>query len=221
MSQLVVLCHGFGAPGTDLVGLADEFVSDEPEIAHSTRFVFPEAPIDLGPLGMPGGRAWWPINMQQLAEMHQTQNFDDLVTVTPHGLEPASDALADCVRAAQEEYNVADEHLFLGGFSQGAMVTTNITLRQQLQPAQLIVMSGTLICRDDWTRLAMEHPGCSVIQTHGQMDMVLPFEASTWLAKLLSDNGFDVNFQSFFGGHGVPPEAIDAIKCALRESLNR
>ena len=64
---IVVLCHGFGAPGSDLAGLAPELLSYDDTIATRYRFYFPEAPIDLAPMGMPGGRAWWPINMARLA----------------------------------------------------------------------------------------------------------------------------------------------------------
>ncbi|MEO1335555.1 MAG: hypothetical protein AAFV29_07910, partial [Myxococcota bacterium] len=39
---MVVLMHGFGAPGTDLVGLAQVM-----KAPTGTRFVFPEAPLRL------------------------------------------------------------------------------------------------------------------------------------------------------------------------------
>ena len=39
----VVLMHGFGAPGDDLVSLAEELVACEPSIAGHVRFVFPAA----------------------------------------------------------------------------------------------------------------------------------------------------------------------------------
>src|SRR5262245_45871791 len=57
---LVVLLHGFGAPGDDLVPLFRQL-----DVPRSVRFAFPEAPIDLGELVGPayaGGRAWWMID---------------------------------------------------------------------------------------------------------------------------------------------------------------
>ena len=68
-SGLVILNHGFGASGDDLVDIGAMLMDESEVIAAKFRFVFPEAPIDLGPMGMRGGRAWWPINMAQLAEM--------------------------------------------------------------------------------------------------------------------------------------------------------
>ena len=54
---LVVLLHGFGAPGDDLVPLSEYL--DAPT---GTRFLFPEAPISI-PMGFGDSRAWWMIDM--------------------------------------------------------------------------------------------------------------------------------------------------------------
>lgn len=205
---LVALCHGFGAPGDDLVDLGTHLLQSHPELRTSCRFVFPEAPLDLGPLGMPGGRAWWPINMARLAEIHQTQDFSQLTNVCPDGMPEASSALAATVREMQRAWGVDDDTTVLGGFSQGAMVSTDITLRHGFRPALLTLFSGTLLCRDDWTRLAGEHPGCPVFQSHGTADMVLPFGAAELLREMLRNTGFDVSFMDFPGPHTIPMEAL-------------
>src|SRR4051812_9883368 len=57
---VVVLLHGYGAPGTDLVSLGRELA-----VPSDVRFVFPEGPLDLG---FGGARAWWPIDMARLQE---------------------------------------------------------------------------------------------------------------------------------------------------------
>ena len=54
---VVVLCHGFGAPGTDLVSIGDEMLSARSQFQGRVRFYFPHAPLSLGG-GMAGGRAW-------------------------------------------------------------------------------------------------------------------------------------------------------------------
>ena len=54
----VVLCHGFGAPGTDLAGLAPELVQRAPELNGTVEWVFPAAPMTLAHLGYGPGRAW-------------------------------------------------------------------------------------------------------------------------------------------------------------------
>ena len=56
----VVLLHGFGVPGTDLISIADQIIAPE-----GTWFVIPEGPIDLGDSrgsGFVGARGWWETN---------------------------------------------------------------------------------------------------------------------------------------------------------------
>jgi len=217
---VVVFCHGFGAPGSDLVGLAEPFLNAADEIAGNVQFVFPEAPIDLAPMGMPGGRAWWPINMEQLATMYQTRDFSQLCEREPDGLQAASKLLTETVQAILDATELLPSQLILGGFSQGAMAGTDVVLRTGLQPAALVLMSGTMLCREEWTQLAAKHPGVPVIQTHGTMDMVLPVEPSEWLRDMLKENGFDVQYASFVGPHTVPPEALQMTAQKIMQLLN-
>src|SRR6185436_178336 len=69
---LVVLLHGYGAPGTDLVGLWREL-----RVPREVRFAFPEAPLALD-LGMPGfeGRAWWNLDLPELERAFATGRHD-------------------------------------------------------------------------------------------------------------------------------------------------
>ena len=57
---LVVLLHGYGAPGDDLVILSDYL-----HVPTGTRFLFPEAPIAI-PLGHGDARGWWIIDMARI-----------------------------------------------------------------------------------------------------------------------------------------------------------
>lgn len=217
---VVVLCHGFGAPGTDLAGLAEPFLNAAGEIADNVQFIFPEAPIDLAPMGMPGGRAWWPINMEQLAMMHQTRDFKELCEREPEGMQSASNLLTEAIQSILTETGLSPSQLLLGGFSQGAMVSTDVVLRTGLKPAALVLMSGTMLCRAEWTRLAGEHSGVPVIQTHGTMDMVLPIEPAEWLRDMLTENGFRVQYASFAGPHTVPQEALQMTAQTIMQLLN-
>ncbi|MEZ6062349.1 MAG: hypothetical protein R3C19_18560 [Planctomycetaceae bacterium] len=220
-SHLVVLCHGFGAPGHDLVDLGPFLLESDPELAGACRFVFPEAPVDLAPLGMPGGRAWWPINMARLAEINQTSDYEKLTNVRPDGLLEASESLADAVKAMQQAFALNDASTVIGGFSQGAMVATDVALRHGIRPALLTLFSGTLLCRDEWTRMAAEHPGCPVFQSHGTLDPLLPFAPAEWLRDMLQAAGFEVEFQSFRGPHTIPIEALKRVAGRLTEAVAR
>jgi len=214
-SHLVVICHGFGANKDDLASFGPELLGAHESISAKCRFYFPNAPMDLASLGMPGGRAWWEINMAQLAMINQTRDFSELTLLTPAGMLEASEQLAKAVREIQQSCGLKDDSLTLGGFSQGAMISTDLVLRHGFVPQQLLVFSGTLLCRDDWTKFAADHSGCPVLQSHGRIDPVLPFEPSESLRDMLTDNGFDVTFLPFDGVHTVPMEALQQLASDL------
>ena len=214
-SLLVVLSHGFGAPGDDLVGLGVSLLDSSPELAELCRFVFPAAPQDLEELGMPGGRAWWPINMARLMQMQQTRDFKLLTQQRPPGMTEATLELQTAVRQMQSEWNLRDDQLVIGGFSQGAMVSTNFVLESGLQPALLVVLSGSLLDEPNWQKLAERHGGCPVLLSHGSRDDILPQTAGEDLARLLQQTRFTVDVLRFPGGHTIPMTVLAALGSRL------
>lgn len=214
---LVVLCHGFGAPGDDLVDFAPWLLDADDRLRDACRFVFPAAPIDMGPFGLPGGRAWWQIDMERLQRINQATEWDEFTHIHPEGLLPASDLLFGAVKAMQQQWHLQDDALVIGGFSQGAMVSTDVVLRHQLTPALLVLFSGALMDRDAWQSFAERHPGCPVLQSHGTVDPVLPFVPAVQLRDLLEASGFAVEFHSFVGQHAIPPGVVTTLGQKLAE----
>ena len=216
---LIILNHGFGASGDDLVDFAPMLIESSERIAAACRFVFPAAPIDLGPMGMPGGRAWWPINMAQLAEINQTRDFAQLTELEPPGMREAGSLLNQAIKAALEDSQLDESRLILGGFSQGAMVSTQVTLTEKLTPALLALFSGTLLNRAEWNRLAIAHPGCAVLQSHGRQDPILPFAPATQLRDLLTESSFEVEFVEFNGQHSIPVNVLERLQVKIEQRL--
>ena len=52
----------------DLVPISDELFELRPALADSVEFFFPAAPLSLDDVGLYGGRAWWPIDMNELVD---------------------------------------------------------------------------------------------------------------------------------------------------------
>ncbi|MEZ6045373.1 MAG: hypothetical protein R3C11_07270 [Planctomycetaceae bacterium] len=207
---IVVLCHGFGAPGTDLVPIALQIFSAAPELKKKVRFVFPEAPLSLEPYGYGDGRAWWMIDMMALQRAMEMGDFRDLRGNEPEGLPEARQMLTETLQNLREESGLDWARLVLGGFSQGAMVTTDITLRLKENPAGLVVYSGTLLNESEWKRLAPQRAGLKVIQSHGQLDPILPYEGAVLLNDMLTEAGLDVDFIPFMGVHTIPDAGLKA-----------
>lgn len=205
-SKLVVMCHGFGAPGTDLVSLAPEMVALAPRLANTT-FAFPAGPLDLSPLGLWGGRAWFPIDMQALQSGNTDQRIAQLASAEPPGMAAARKKL----RAAIESLMGAQpwSEVVLGGFSQGAMMALDLALRLEEAPAAVIAFSPTLVDRANWQRLALQRKGLKVLISHGRQDPVLPIRGTEALVALLNEAGLAVEYVPFNGPHTIPYEALE------------
>jgi phospholipase/carboxylesterase len=198
---LVVLLHGFGAPGDDLAGLWRQVAAPS-----GTRYAFPEAPLTLDPSLFGGGRAWWMIDFAKLERALAGLETRDLTREVPEGLAAARDH----VERMLDELG-ADERLVLGGFSQGAMLACDVALRSERPLAGLVLMSGSLIAEDEWTPLVPRRAGLPVLMSHGRSDPLLPFALAERLRDLLADAGLGVKFLPFGGGHGISDGVIDTL----------
>jgi phospholipase/carboxylesterase len=217
----VVLCHGYGAPGTDLVPVADEVFSLDPRLAGRARFIFPAAPHSLDVLGIFGGRAWWDINMERLLAAAEEGRLEELTLGTPDGLIEARKMLKAALEEAMGRYDLPVGRIVLGGFSQGAILTTDLTLHLEQSPAGLCIFSGMLLSRDNWEALAPRHAGLKVIQSHGRQDPILRYETAAPLAEMLRRAGLSVEFLPFDGPHTIPAKAVVGLKDLIAGSLSQ
>jgi len=209
----IVLCHGYGAPGDDLVPLARVI-----DAGREMRWFFPEAPLalDLG-MGMES-RAWWHIDMMRLQEALMRGEARMLAEETPVGLAEARAALESCLEELSTRFAVSRERLFLGGFSQGAMLSTELALHANRPFAGLVLMSGTLLSESRW-RVAAANTGAQldVLMSHGRADPLLPFEGAEALRALLEKSGARVQWVPHGGAHEIPSVVLDRLGTFLRE----
>jgi len=215
--QVVILCHGFGAPGHDLVPLGPELLQLQPNLQETTRFIFPQAPLSLDSIGYIGGRAWWMLDVAAFNQAIATGQFRDQTKQLPDDLPKVSQMITNVVNHVVAEHNLTMQQIVLGGFSQGAMATTDVALKLPESPAALCVMSGTLLCEDNWRELAQKRDNLKVLQSHGRRDPILPFQAAEWLRDMLQENGAEVEFIAFDGVHTIPPELLNRFGEMLSE----
>ncbi|NND97701.1 MAG: lysophospholipase [Pirellulaceae bacterium] len=216
----VVLCHGYGAPGSDLAGLSAAWIQMLGDQADRFRFVFPAAPHTLADLGMPDGRAWWPLNMARMMEAIEANAFDELHQHEPTGIVSSREALCETIDLVKQELGGASTTLALGGFSQGAMLTMDTALRGTIEPPQLLIQfSGTLICEAQWRAAIGRLADTKVYQSHGEVDPILPFASAQRLHQLLVDGGVDAEFHAFRGPHTIDQDSIEKTTLALQELI--
>ncbi|MBN1205549.1 MAG: phospholipase [Myxococcaceae bacterium] len=205
----ILLCHGYGAPATDLVPLAAELMSLRPQLARQARFVFPAAPHALAELGMPHSRAWFHLPMEVLTG--RQRDWETYARMVPEGLPTARRAVLSAVSALSTATKLPYGRIVLGGFSQGGMVTTDVALRLEEPPAGLCILSGTLIAQEEWKARAAGRKGLPVFQGHGRYDDILPFQAAERLRELLTEAGLGVEFVPFDGPHTIAPEELERL----------
>ena len=212
---IVVLCHGYGASGSDLVPFGAELFKYTPSLAAHVQFVFPEAPLDLSDLGMPEGRAWWHLDLQKLQMAVAFGQLRDLREDKPEGLELSRQRLSSMISEWSRQTAVPIDRFVLGGFSQGAMLATDVTLNCDGNPAGLIVLSGTLLNESEWRQRVSHRRGLTVLQSHGTEDPILPHSTAEALRDMLTDAGSRVEFISFRGGHTIPIDVFRRIASTL------
>lgn len=205
VERVIVLLHGFGAPGDDLVSLAGEL-----PLAPGTRYVFPQAPIDLG-----GGRAWWNIDWQERARYERSGDWEGYTRLVPPGLAAASQAIEQLLDVIESKWHVPPTHIVLGGFSQGAMMTVDVAARRAHKPRMLVLLSGALVATPHWVPQAASLKGLPIFQSHGTSDATLPLSQAEKLRDQLGAAGARVAWMTFSGGHAIPREVLSALRTFL------
>jgi len=203
-SLAVVLMHGFGAPGDDLVPLAGA-------LGVSARFVFPEAPLELG--GLYGdSRAWWLLDLAKLEAELRGGTPRDRRDEVPEGLPAARDHVSRLLDQVKTRLGVDEKRLVIGGFSQGAMLALDVALHRETPPAGIVMMSGTLLAESEWQPRMARLSGVPVFQSHGKHDMLLPYAIAETLRDKLRAAGAKLDWNAFVGGHEIPPGVLGALR---------
>ncbi|MGH7294412.1 MAG: alpha/beta hydrolase [Polyangiaceae bacterium] len=211
---VVVLLHGFGAPGEDLVSLHRVLAAPA-----GTRVLFPEAPISLAGMGFGDGRAWWMIDVERLMaiQMGRRGDAEKLRAEVPAGLSSAREKVLAML--GDVEKTMKPSHLVLGGFSQGAMLSCDVALRSGVRLDGVVLMSGTLIAEAEWAPLFAKRAGLQAFQSHGQEDALLPFSNAERLRDRMTQAGWNVSWVAFRGGHEIPGLVLDGLSAFLGRTL--
>ncbi len=210
---LVVLLHGFGAPGDDLVALWRYL-----NVPDEVRFLFPAAPLNLD-MGFGDARAWWMFDMERVTQARDKGQWDELSQEIPRGLPIARTQMQDVLSLAIESLSVPSQSLVLGGFSQGAMLSTDLILHSDIPFAGLALLSSTLIAKHEWLTRLPNRQGLPVFQSHGTDDPILAFSMAQQLRDHIKTAGLPVSLVEFRGGHEIPIQVLEGLGTFLQSVL--
>jgi phospholipase/carboxylesterase len=211
---LILLLHGFGAPGDDLVSLTD--VIDAPT---GTRFVFPEGPLPLS-FGPSNARAWWIIDYARIQADRAAGRIRDLSVEVPQGLALARERLLAFLKELPRHLPIDYRKTVIGGFSQGAMLTCDAVLHTDYPFVGLVQLSGNLLAQAVWGPLMPKRQGLPVFQSHGKQDDILPHIGAERFRDALTQSGLAVEWHSFRGGHEIPAVVLQRLSGFITKALN-
>jgi phospholipase/carboxylesterase len=186
---LIVLLHGFGSNGADMISLADNFQRYVPTAAC----VAPNAPYAIE-----DGYSWFPARGPSAGGGQRAPAPTS--AAAPRGLEAFIDA-------ELARHGLGPERLILIGFSQGASTALNTGLRRKVPPAAIVAFSGANLSPDGLARGSQWPP---VLLVQGDQDPRVPTGAQARAVQLLKDLGAPVTAHMLRGlGHGIDERGIE------------
>ncbi|UYN95942.1 MAG: dienelactone hydrolase family protein [Enhydrobacter sp.] len=186
--HLVVLLHGYGADGNDLIGLAPVLAPLMPDVV----FHAPNAPHPCE--GNPYGYQWFGIS-----------RLDPQVAAA--GVQAAAPFVDRFLDATMARHGLDESKTVLVGFSQGTMMALHVGLRRARPLAGIVGFSGMLAAADALPAEIRSRP--PVLLAHGDADEMLPSVLSEQAAQVLKANGLSVGLHIAPGvGHGIDQSGL-------------
>ncbi|MEE8333774.1 MAG: dienelactone hydrolase family protein [Alphaproteobacteria bacterium] len=187
--RLVILLHGYGANGDDLIGLAPPLS----QVLPDAEFLSPNAPYPCAQNPF-GGLQWFDVwnrdDENRLAEVRKTAVIVD-----------------GFIDQALEARGLTDADLALVGFSQGTMLSLHVSMRRAAPCAAVLGFSGRLESPETLPDEITARP--KVMLIHGEQDEMLPIAMMEAAAETLTANGVAVETYRRPGlGHGIDPDGL-------------
>lgn len=204
--QLVVILHGYGADGNDLIEIGKQWQVFFPDAA----FVAPHAHEAF--VMSPAGRQWFPLT---------DRNPDERWT----GAVSARSVIDPFIDQELQQLGLTDKDLIIAGFSQGAMMSLHVGLRRTTAPAAIIAYSGVLIGPEhlnEATAKTADGEPPRVFLVHGSADEVVPVEALFSSAQQLADAQIPCQWHLGIGlGHGIDGEGLRQGACFIARAFGQ
>jgi phospholipase/carboxylesterase len=186
--RLVILLHGLGADGNDLIGLAPYWARLLPD----AEFLSPNAPFpcDMAPYGY----QWF----------SSQDRSPDAVLGGVRAAAPILDAFID---EALEQRGLGSGELALVGFSQGTMMSLFVGLRRAEPVAGIVGFSGRLLAPELLASELRSRP--PVLLVHGTEDPLVPYSSLAAAETTLKAAGVPVETVTSVGiGHSIDDQGL-------------
>jgi phospholipase/carboxylesterase len=186
--RLVILLHGLGADGNDLIGLAPYWARLLPD----AEFLSPNAPFpcDMAPYGY----QWF-------------SSQDRSPEAVLGGVRAAAPILDAFIDEALEQRGLGSGELALVGFSQGTMMSLFVGLRRAEPVAGIVGFSGRLLAPELLASELRSRP--PILLVHGTEDPLVPYSSLAAAETTLKAAGVPVETVTSVGiGHSIDDQGL-------------
>jgi len=189
--QAVILLHGYGSNGADLIGLAPYWQ----DILPDAIFISPNAPQQCE--GLAEGFQWFDID------------FDgNKLASRQTGCAKARPILLEFLTDLWAQTDIAPEQTLLVGFSQGAMMALHVGLSLPQRLMGIVAFSGAFLPPEEFGTPGLAQPPVCLV--HGDADTVVDPERSADAEIALRLAGVEVHYHVSAGtAHGISPDGLE------------
>ncbi len=200
----IIWMHGLGADGHDLEPIVDALN------LPGVRFILPHAPYRA--VSINNGyemRAWFDIFGLD-ADSPQDET----------GIRQSRQEI-EALIAKEKAKGIAAHRIVLAGFSQGGAIALHTALRHTETLAGVLVLSSWLPLK---TRLQQEahlaNRALPVFMAHGTFDSIVPLQTAENSARLLTEAGYPLTWQTYPMAHSVCDREVADIRQFLCSILS-
>ena len=180
IENIVVMLHGYGSNGNDLIQIAHQWKDNFPKVFFSA----PNAPFKF--TGFHQGFMWFDvypegIPIDKASKKHQEKVMKDF--------NKSCDLIKQHIYNLSKEHNVSLSKLFLLGFSQGSMMSIEVGTILNKSIAGIISLSGRIYSKDFYQRSRKK---CPILVVHGDNDNIIPPSRFHETCEILEKSGYNV-----------------------------
>jgi phospholipase/carboxylesterase len=184
---MVFFLHGLGSNERDLLELKKVFSPDD-------LFISIQAPHSIGPDNYQWFKMKGPVPVPEEVE-------EDVTKVN------------ELILEMQRKYRLSQKRVILLGFSQGAMISIGVGLKNPHAVGRVVALSGKILPSFQQQKKFSDFKSLKIFLAHGEDDVRVPFEEATKAQKFLTDLGVKLSFHAYKKlGHSIGEEELKDLK---------
>ncbi len=210
VQRALIMLHGYGANGHDLISLAPFFQKDNPNMI----FYAPNAPFKMDA----GGYKWYSLDdMADETVLEQADYIERLMYRAKEQIE----LINTFISLIKEKHKLADNHIALMGFSQGGLLALMTGLLKSSTLNCLIGCSSVPLSINKALSISEVLSFPDTLLTHGEDDESVPFLGMEMTQNTLKNIHIHVTTHVVPGmGHSIDNSCINAISKFLKDHSN-